>query len=146
MVIASPEERNRIRRLFRFDETDRLVAMESSSRTFVGLGALLLRIRDQRCRTPWCNAPIRHGDHVTPVREGGETTEHNGQGLCEACNHVKESPGWRHRTVSGPFERHEVEISTPSGHVLRSRAPTPPRARAEPRWVESRPGHWVRAA
>jgi hypothetical protein len=146
MVIASPEERTRIRRLFRFDETDRLVAMESTSRTFRGLATLLIRIRDRICRSPYCNARIRHGDHVTPVHAGGETTADNAQGLCEACNQIKESPGWRNRTVSGPFEQHEVEIITPTGHTIRSRAPAPPRPPQEPRWVEVQPGRWVLAA
>jgi hypothetical protein len=146
LVIASPEERTRIRRLFRFDETDRLIAMESTSRTMRGLAALLIRLRDQICRTPWCNAPIRHTDHVTPVRAGGETSEDNSQGLCMACNQIKESAGWRHRTVSGPLDRHEVEITTPTGHTVRSRAPTPPRAPATPTWVEISPGHWELAA
>jgi hypothetical protein len=39
MVIASPEEQTKIRRLFRFDETDRLVAMESTSRTVRDVGS-----------------------------------------------------------------------------------------------------------
>jgi len=146
MVIASPEERTKIRRLFRFAETDRLVAMESTSRTFRGLSALLIRLRDRICRTPWCNAPIRHGDHVVPVRRGGRTTDDNAQGLCEACNQVKESPGWRHHTVSGPLDRHEVETTTPTGHTTYSRAPVPPRAPPEPTWQEITPGRWVLAA
>ncbi len=146
LVIASPEEQTKIRRLFRFEETDRLVAMESTSRTFRGLSALLIRLRDRTCRTPWCNAPIRHGDHVVPVRTGGTTTDDNAQGLCQACNQIKESPGWRHRTVSGPTDRHEVEITTPSGQTLRSRAPTPPRPAPEPQWIQVQPGRWVLAA
>jgi hypothetical protein len=120
--------------------------MESTSRTFRGLSALLIRLRDRICRTPWCNAPIRHGDHVVPVRRGGTTTDDNAQGLCEACNQIKESPGWRHRTVSGPLDRHEVEITTPTGHTTYSRAPVPPRAPPVPTWQEISPGRWVLAA
>jgi hypothetical protein len=146
MVIASPEEQTKIRRLFRFEDTDRLVAMESTSRVFRGLHALLIRIRDQICRTPWCNAPIRHGDHITAVHAGGQTTEHNAQGLCEACNQIKETPGWRHQVTSTPLERHEVETTTPTGHTLRSRAPTLPQPPPQPTWVEITPGHWELAA
>jgi hypothetical protein len=146
MVIASPEEQTKIRRLFRFEETDRLVAMESTSRTFRGLRALLIRIRDRSCRTPYCNGDFKHGDHVVPVRAGGQTTEHNAQGLCEACNYLKDQPGWRHRVVSKEFEQHTIEITTPTGHTIRSRAPDPPRASTRDQWTEVRPGHWVMAA
>lgn len=54
-----------------------------------------LVVRDGRCRTPWCDAPIRHGDHVTDAAEGGPTSLDNGQGLCERCNKTKNLPGWR---------------------------------------------------
>jgi hypothetical protein len=146
MVIASPEEQTRIRRLFRVEETDRLVAMESSSRIFRGLRALLIRIRDRTCRTPYCNGDIKHGDHVMPVRAGGETTEDNAQGLCEACNYIKEQPGWRHRVVSRGLDQHTIEITTPSGQTTRSRAPDPPRPGTRREWLEIHPGHWVLAA
>ena len=146
MAAASPEERTRIRRLFRFEETDRLVAMESTGRAFRGLGALLIRIRDQVCRSPYCNGDIKHGDHVRPARRGGVTSEANAQGLCEACNYLKEEPGWRHRVVSEGLEQHTIEITTPAGLTFRSRAPDPPRPATRQGWVEARPGHWVRAA
>ena len=146
MVIASPEEQTRIRRLFRFDETDRLVAMESTSRVFRGLRALLIRLRDRTCRTPYCNGDIKHGDHVVPVRAGGQTTEHNAQGLCEACNYIKEQPGWAHRVASAGLEQHTVEITTPYGQTARSRAPDPPRPSTRGEWTEIHPGRWVLAA
>jgi hypothetical protein len=146
MVIASPAEQTRIRRLFRFEQTDRLVAMESTGRRFRGLQALLIRIRDRSCRTPYCNGEIKHGDHVVPVRAGGQTTQDNGQGLCEACNYLKEQPGWRHRVVSQPLAQHSVEITTPTGRTIRSRAPDPPRASTRGEWIEIHPGRWVLAA
>jgi hypothetical protein len=146
MVIASPAEQTRIRRLFRFEQTDRLVAMESTGRRFRGLQALLIRIRDRSCRTPYCNGEIKHGDHVVPVRAGGQTTQDNGQGLCEACNYLKEQPGWRHRVVSQPLAQHSVEITTPTGRTIRSRAPDPPRPSTRGEWIEIHPGRWVLAA
>ncbi len=146
LVIASPGEQTRIRRLFRFQESDRLVAMESTGRRFRGLRALLIRIRDRSCRTPYCNGEIKHGDHVVPVRAGGQTSQDNAQGLCEACNYIKEEPGWRHRVVSGPMEQHTVEVTTPTGHTIHSRAPDPPRAPREPTWTEISPGRWILAA
>jgi hypothetical protein len=50
--------------------------------------------RDQTCRTRWCNALIRHADHVIRNADGGGTSAENGVGLCESCNYVKETPGW----------------------------------------------------
>ncbi|MCY7396167.1 MAG: 13E12 repeat family protein [Nocardioides sp.] len=123
MVLASPAHQTRIRRLFRFEDTDRLVTMESTSRTFDGLLADVIRIRDQRCRTVWCRAPIRHLDHVQGVAAAGPGTEGNAQGLCEACNYLKETPDWSHVSVGEPFDPHEVEITTPTGHRHRSRSP-----------------------
>jgi hypothetical protein len=55
----------------------------------------------------------------------------NGQGMCEACNHAKQAPGWRQSTVDDL--RHSVE-TVPSGHRYRSTAP-PPVGWREPRWV-----------
>ena len=143
LAVASPEQQSRIRRLFRVDDTDRLVAMEATGRRFTGLLAQFVRIRDQVCRTPWCNAPIRHIDHPEPAARGGPTDEANSQGLCESCNYVKETAGWRHRVVSAPDDQHTVEVTTPSGVRATSRAPDPPRAA---RWRQTRPGVWTRVA
>jgi 5-methylcytosine-specific restriction endonuclease McrA len=51
-------------------------------------------VRDRTCRTPWCDAPIRHVDHVEPAAAGDPTSAENAQGLCEACNYAKQAPGW----------------------------------------------------
>lgn len=123
MVLASPVQQTRIRRLFRFDDTDRLVAMDSTSRTFDHLLAEVIRLRDQLCRSPWCNAPIRHLDHVRPVARHGPTSEANGQGLCADCNLTKESGGWQHLASTDPTDPHQVEVTTPTGHRHRSRSP-----------------------
>ena len=114
-----------LRWLFASPETGVLVAMESWRRHFDdGLAGVLVD-RDQVCRTPWCGAPIRHKDHVIPVEEGGETSEANGQGLCEACNYAKQAAGWRAQT-SGGGAGEEVEITTPTGHRYRSKPPALP--------------------
>lgn len=113
-----------LRRLVTKPTTGQLVAMESRSRHFpLGLRRFLT-LRDQTCRTPWCDAPVRHSDHVVADAEGGPTSAANGQGLCEACNYIKALPGWAAR--AGPGSRpgdHVVEIISPTGHVHRSRAP-----------------------
>lgn len=139
LVLASPEQTTAVRRLFA--DTDHLVAMESASTHFSGLLRQLVELRDRRCRTPRCDATIRHGDHVIARRRGGPTSAHNAQGLCEACNLAKEEPGWRHEVVSTDvLEAHTVEITTPTGRRHRSRAPSPPGAEARDHFAESRPG------
>jgi hypothetical protein len=87
--------------------------------TFIGL-------RDERCRTPYCDAPIRHRDHATPHARGGPTTADNGLGLCERCNYVKEAAGWQVHTHIDETGRHTAEYITPTGAKHRSAAP--PRA------------------
>lgn len=114
----------RVRRLFTAPVTGALVAMESKSRLFAGGLAELVHLRDGGgCRTPYCDAPVRNIDHIKPWATSHETTAHNGQGLCVACNLAKELPGWRQLPVSAANELHEVRITTPTGHQHRSRAP-----------------------
>jgi hypothetical protein len=116
-----------LRRLFAHPVSGRLVAMDSRLRRVPEGLATLIRARDGgTCRTPWCDAPIRHSDHTIPARADGRTTEPNLAGRCEACNHVKEAPGWRARPRAGPGEQHLIEITTPTGHTYRSHAPPLP--------------------
>lgn len=72
--------------------------------------------RDQHCPMPYCTAPIRHLDHITPWRDGGPTTATNGQGLCERHPYTKEAPGWHLRVIEpdGPDRSvHSTVIITP---------------------------------
>jgi hypothetical protein len=78
------------------------------------------------CRTPWCDAPIRHTDHTIPVRAGGPTAEPNLGGRCAYCNLAKEAPGWRARPGPARHGPHSIEITTPTGHRHRSHAPPLP--------------------
>lgn len=119
-----------VRRLFTTPDGRDLVAMGSRRRRFSGPLRHLIELRDQTCRTPWCDAPIRHGDHVIPGRRGGATSAANGQGLCEACNYAKEAPGWYCTAVRhGPSPAephappHTVRTTTPTGHAYDSTAP-----------------------
>jgi len=124
LVGAAPATGSWVRRLYRRAGTGELVALESRARCFPDGLAALIQVRDQVCRTPWCDAPIRHTDHVVAVEAGGPTSYDNGQGLCEACNHAKQAPGWRARRAEGTA--HEVDLETPTGHHYLSRAPSPP--------------------
>ena len=121
-----------LRRIYT-DPTGQLVGASSSQRFFASGLAGLLRARDQGlCRTPYCDAPIRHLDHITPAADGGPTTLTNGQGLCEACNHAKTTGALAQTVLPDPVTgRHTVVTTTPTGHAYVSTAPPPPRP-AEP--------------
>jgi hypothetical protein len=124
-----------LRRLYAAPETGELVAMDSRRRRFTGTRRRLLVLRDQTCRSPWCDAPIRHADHARAAARGGRTSRINGQGLCEACNYAKETRGWRVDVVEGPT--HVISITTATGHRYRSAAPPLPGA-DRPRSPEQR--------
>jgi hypothetical protein len=119
---CSSGEKVWIRRLYTSPTSGELVAMDSRSRLFRGSLARFIRLRDLTCRTPWCDAPIGHADHAVAVEEGGETEADNGQGLCRACNHAKQAPGWRARP-SPRDAGHRITTTTPTGHVYGSGPP-----------------------
>ena len=130
-----------LRRLFVHPSTGSLVAMESNRRLFPAALRRFVVARDGACRTPWCDAPVAHADHVEPYAAGGPTTASNGQGLCVRCNLVKEQRGWRSAVLHpGPLARqdtgppapdrpsseeppHTVRVTTPTGHSYVSVAP-----------------------
>jgi Domain of unknown function (DUF222) len=116
-----------LRRLYRDPKSGSLVAMESRSCFFPkGLAEFIGR-RDRTCRTPYCDAPIRHRDHATPRNRGGPTSAANGLGECERCNYAKEAPGWQ--VTSGDENgTHTVQFVTPTGARYRSTAPPLPGA------------------
>ena len=139
---APAEGRARVwlRRLYASPTDGSLVTMDSRRRGFDGQLRALLVHRDQYCRTPWCGAPVRHADHIRPDAVGGPTSADNGQGLCAACNHTKELPGWaatRETSPPGPDfahpdstaagSPHTVRVTTPTGHAYYSTAPPAPR-------------------
>ena len=111
-----------LRRLYCHPRSGELVAADSRSRLFPRSLARFIRLRDRVCRTPWCDAPVRHLDHPIPWSADGPTSAENGQGLCEACSYAKEAHGWRARPSPGP-DGHEIETTLPTGHRYRSRPP-----------------------
>jgi hypothetical protein len=112
-----------LRRLYRRGAA--LVAMDSRARRFPKGLTAFIATRDHTCRTPYCDAPIRHIDHAHPHHNHGRTSATNGQGLCERCNYDKEAPGW-HVTTSDRLRGHTAEFVTPTGTRYRSTAPPPP--------------------
>jgi hypothetical protein len=105
-----------LRRLYASPTTGELVAMDSRARLFPAGLRRLITLRDQVCRTPWCDAPIRHIDHVVAHDADGPTSGRNGQGLCEACNYAKQRP------AGAP----DLGRTAPSPPRPRPATPTPP--------------------
>ena len=127
---AVKDERSRatLRRLYARPASGALVAMESRARLFPRGLAAFIGLRDQRCRTPYCDAPIRHRDHARPWADGGTTCVSNGLGLCERCNYVKQAAGWVVEPGVDEKCRHTAEFITPTGRRYRSGAPPLPAA------------------
>jgi hypothetical protein len=137
---VAAEARVFIRRILTDPIDHTVVSVDTRRRRFDGALARYLLARDQHCRMPYCTAPIRHLDHVTPWRDGGPTTAANGQGLCERHSYVKEVPGWKIRVVEPKRPaastdgratvtpdarpgRHTTITTTPTGHTYQSHAP-----------------------
>ncbi len=142
-----------VRRRYTTPDGRDLVAMDSRRRCFGGMLRRMLVLRDDVCTTPWCEAPIVHAGHATPVRELSATSFVEGNGKCARCNHVKEAPGWRARSIlpgdpvdtgatahdgiadgtgngqgdgsatGDVVERRAVRITTPLGHQYDSEPP-----------------------
>lgn len=127
--------------------TGQVTAVDPRRRRFDGTVRRFIRIRDQLCRTPFCEAPIDDADHVHRFADGGPTNIDNGAGVCRRFNLVKEMPGWSVRVLHGPPEEgvdgadgtdpppghgHTIEITTPTGKTYRSTAPPAPCAATSP--------------
>jgi Domain of unknown function (DUF222) len=121
-ALTDRRSRATLRRLYAHPRSGALVAMESRARLFPRGLAAFIELRDRRCRTPCCDAPIRHRDHAHPWVEGGLTTADNGLGCCERCNYAKEAAGWRVNTSVDETHTHTAEFTTPTGKTYRSQA------------------------
>jgi Domain of unknown function (DUF222) len=124
-AVADKRSLATLRRLYRHPTSGALVAMDSRSRCFPRGLAGFIGVRDRTCRTPYCDAPIRHRDHATPRNRGGPTNATNGLGECERCNYAKEAPGWR-VTTADENGVHTAEFVTPTGKKYCSTAPPLP--------------------
>jgi len=102
-----------------------VVAIDSRRRLFDGTARRFLDARDQTCRMPTCDAPIRHHDHITRHTDGGPTNPDNGQGTCVAWNHLKDNPDWTVRALppNQPNTPPTLQVITPTGHAYLSRPP-----------------------
>lgn len=89
VATADRDTRVFLRRLYTDPSGDRLLSADARGRLFPHAVRQFILARDQRCRTPWCDAPIRTIDHRIPHARGGATTVVNAEGLCERCNLAK---------------------------------------------------------
>jgi hypothetical protein len=124
-ILSTTQGRCWWRRLFTMPDNGPLVGGDPRRRSFDGFLAQLIGIRDHgRCRDPFCDAPIRHTDHIRPHRAGGPTSLANGRGVCARGNHVREMPGWQVELVHDGLgaQPHTVHTTTPTGHTYISRA------------------------
>jgi hypothetical protein len=115
-----------LRRLWTAPGGTNLVAMDSRRRLFSGVLRQLIELRDATCRVPFCGAPIRDIDHVSPHARGGETSAANAMSDCQGHNLVKEAPGWSAEVTStglDPGGPHEVTLTTPTGTEYTCTAP-----------------------
>jgi hypothetical protein len=113
------------RRLFSHPAHGTLIGGDPRRRLFDGFLAHLIDLRDGgRCRDAFCDAPIRHHDHIRASRAGGPTSLANGRGVCARGNYTREMPGWDVHTLADGLgdTPHTVRTTTPTGHTYTSRA------------------------
>jgi hypothetical protein len=134
--LAETRARAWVRRLYLDPATQVMTTADATRRRFPEHLRQLVVARDQWCRTPWCGAPIRHIDHARAFFLGGPTSLANAQGLCERCNHAKESLGWATEVdTSGAAPL--VTTTTPTG----ARHTTSP-----PAWAPAQEGPLAQSA
>ncbi|GAA1312792.1 HNH endonuclease [Brachybacterium tyrofermentans] len=117
----APAVRLALRRLYTHPTTGELVAVDSVAREFPRALARFIRWRDVTCRGPFCNAPIRHSDHIRPYAAGGHTCLDNGQGLCAFCNDKEQQTTSVELSTESPG--HQVTW-TSRGGTVRTTGPT----------------------
>jgi hypothetical protein len=115
-LLATGEGRKAWRRLITRDGI--VIGGDSTQRAFTGVLASLIKTRDGgRCTAPYCDAPIRHIDHIWRWRHGGRTEFDNGRGLCAFHNHLREigTTAGRPRTQPGrrPPRRAQSRVRPP---------------------------------
>ncbi|MGO1738323.1 MAG: DUF222 domain-containing protein [Actinomycetaceae bacterium] len=100
-----------LRRIWSEPVSGRVTKMDVRSRVFSARLRRMLLVRDDRCRQPFCGAPILQIDHATRWADGGATELANASGLCQRCNLAKENPGWSHTATETT-----LIVTTPTGH------------------------------
>ena len=107
-LAGQPNAPTWLRRVFIDPQTGSPTGADPRRRRFNEDDARFIRLRDQHCRHPRCDAAISDLDHLHRYADGGATTRANGQGVCEAHNLVKEMPGWHSSGQRSPDGPHTV--------------------------------------
>jgi hypothetical protein len=88
-LLATTAGKKSLRRLVTRDGI--VIGGDSRRRNFDGALETFIRARDgNRCTAPYCDAPIKHIDHMNRWADGGRTEFTNGRGYCEFHNYVRE--------------------------------------------------------
>lgn len=112
-----------LRRLYADPVSGEVTDYDTRRRSFTGAVRGFILARDQRCRVPYCDAPIRHIDHVHRFAEGGRTRLDNGVGLCTRHNLNREQPGWSVSTGGKSQPDGRLVLRTPAGRSYHSDPP-----------------------
>ena len=124
-LLASSKGRLWWRRLYAAPVGGPLVGGDPHRRHFDGYLRKLIMWRDRGCRDPYCDAPIRHIDHIQRYSDGGLTIIHNGRGECERGNYAREMPGWNvesHLQRVGRQTPHHQDHHSNRSHLSKRRA------------------------
>ena len=110
-----------LRRLFTAPNTGELVAMDSRRRCFTKGQREFIARRDQTCRTPWCDAPIRHTDHIQPHETGGPTTSTTHRATAKPATTPNKPPAGTPKSPHTPTDT--PSTSPPPPHTATKAAP-----------------------
>src|SRR5215203_6859979 len=138
-LLRSSRGRRWWRRLFTAPAGGPIIAADRFRRRFNSSLGTLIRLRDRTCRDPYCDAPIRHLDHVHRHADGGPSTLANGRGLCARGNYVREMPGWTATVTNDGRHSHPHTVTSPPPPATPTPAAHPNRPNAR-RSVHDRGG------
>jgi hypothetical protein len=97
-LLATSKGRLWWRRLYAAPFGGPLAGGDPHRRNFDGQLRKLIMWRDRVCRDPYCDAPIRHIDHIQRHSDGGLTIYPNGRGECERGNYARRCPAGRSKS------------------------------------------------
>ena len=120
-IIGTSQGRKWWRRLFTAP-SGQLIGGDPTRRRFDGWLARLISLRDQTCRDPFCDAPIRHYDHIHPLLR---RRPHH---LQQRPRHLRpRQPGPRDARLAGPpcRLRQRWTAHRSSHHSHRTQLPQP---------------------
>ena len=139
-IVTSSQGRKWWRRLFTAPSAVKgrcgpIVGGDPTRRCFDGWLAHLIKLRDQSCTDPFCDAALRHIDHIRRHRDRGPTAYINGRGVRERGNYIRKMPGWRISLIDCG-----VPHRTPQDHHHHTHRPPLPQPRTRPTLRSGRGG------